>query len=108
MEKFEVENGVLKSYKIMKEIELLEKLVEIQEMYIEKMNDYDNLKISYEAFKEVKIGKINNLQNEIEQQKIEYASLIELNDGLTQQIAELKQQYEELQNSLITVEDNNQ
>ena len=51
----------------MKEIELLEKLVDVQEMHIELMQDYNNLKISYETFKEVKIGKINNLQNEIEQ-----------------------------------------
>ena len=43
----------------MEKIELLEKLVEVQEMHIELMNDYNNLKISYEAFKEVKIGKIN-------------------------------------------------
>ena len=43
----------------MGKIELLEKLVEVQEMYIELMNDFNNLKISYEAFKEVKIGKIN-------------------------------------------------
>ena len=92
----------------MEKIELLEKLVAVQEQHIELMNDYNDLKFSFEAVREVKNGRINNLQNEIEQQKIEYASLIELNDGLTQQIAELKQQYEELQNSLITVEDNNQ
>ena len=83
----------------MKEIELLEKLVEVQEMHIELMNDYNNLKISYEAFKEVKIGKINNLQNEIELKDERIAALERQNN-------ELKKQYEELQNSLISVEQN--
>ena len=83
----------------MKEIELLEKLVDVQEMHIELMQDYNNLKISYETFKEVKIGKINNLQNEIEQKD-------ERIEELEKQNAELKKQYEELQNSLISVEQN--
>ena len=87
----------------MEKIELLEKLVEVQEMHIELMNDYNNLKISFEAFKEVKIGKINNLQNEIEQQKGEKAILMELNDDLNQQIFDLKNQVEELQ-KLIPIE----
>ena len=87
----------------MEKIDLLEKLVEVQEQHIELMNDYNNLKISFEAYKEVKNGKINNLQNEIEQQKIEYTSLIELNEGLTQKNAELKKQIEELQ-KLIPIE----
>ena len=82
----------------MEKIELLEKLVEVQEMHIELMNDYNNLKISFEAFKEVKIGKINNLQNEIEQ-KDERIAMLE------KQNAELKKQYEELQNSIISVEE---
>ena len=80
----------------MEKIEMLEKLVEVQEMHIELMNDYNNLKISFEAFKEVKIGKINNLQNEIEQ-KDERIAVLE------RQNAELKQQYEELQ-KLIPIE----
>ena len=83
----------------MEKIDLLEKLVEVQEMYIELMNDFNNLKISYEAFKEVKIGKINNLQNEIELKDERIAVLEKQNN-------ELKKQYEELQNSLISVEDN--
>ena len=83
----------------MEKNELLEKLVNVQEMHIELMQDYNNLKISYEAFKEVKIGKINNLQNEIEQ-KDERIAVLE------KQNAELKKQYEELQNSLISVEQN--
>ena len=80
----------------MEKIDLLEKLVDVQEMYIELMNDFNNLKISYEAFKEVKIGKINNLQNEIEQ-KDERIAVLE------KQNAELKKQYEELQ-KLIPIE----
>ena len=83
----------------MKEIELLEKLVSVQEMHIELMNDYNNLKLSFEAYKEVKNGKINNLQNEIEQ-KDERIAVLE------RQNAELKKQYEELQQSIISVEEN--
>ena len=81
----------------MEKIELLEKLVEVQEMHIELMNDYNNLKISFEAFKEVKIGKINNLQNEIEQKDEKIEALKEEN-------AELKKQIEILQQSIISVE----
>ena len=80
----------------MEKIELLEKLVEVQEMHIELMNDYNNMKISFEAFKEVKIGKINNLQNEIEQKDEKIEALKEEN-------AELKKQIEELQ-KLIPIE----
>ena len=83
----------------MEKIDLLEKLVEVQEMYIELINDFNNLKISFEAFKEVKIGKINNLQNEIEQKD-------ERIEELERQNAELKKQYEELQQSIISVEQN--
>ena len=83
----------------MEKIDLLEKLVEVQEMYIELINDFNNLKISFEAFKEVKIGKINNLENEIEQKD-------ERIEELERQNAELKKQYEELQQSIISVEQN--
>ena len=83
----------------MEKIELLEKLVDVQEMYIELINDFNNLKISFEAFKEVKIGKINNLQNEIEQKDERIAEL-------ERQNAELKKQYEILQQSIISVEQN--
>ena len=82
----------------MEKIELLEKLVEVQEMHIELMQDYNNMKLSFEAFKEIKIGKINNLQNEIEQ-KDERIAVLE------RQNAELKKQYEELQQSIISVEE---
>ncbi len=87
----------------MEKIELLEKLVAVQEQHIELMNDYNNLKLSFEAYKEVKIGKINNLENEIEQQKENYETAIEVNISLNQQIAELKKQVEELQ-KLIPIE----
>ena len=82
----------------MEKIELLEKLVNMQEMHIELMNDYNNLKISFEAYKEVKIGKINNLENEIEQKDERIAVLERQNN-------ELKKQYEELQQSIISVEE---
>ena len=87
----------------MKEIELLEKLVAVQEQHIELMQDFANLKMSFEAYKEVKIGKINNLQNEIEQQKENYETAIEVNISLNRQIEELKKQVEELQ-KLIPIE----
>ena len=83
----------------MEKIELLEKLIAVQEQHIELMNDYNNLKLSFEAFKEVKIGKINNLQNEIEQKDERIAAL-------ERQNAELKKQYEELQQSIISVGEN--
>ena len=81
----------------MEKIELLEKLVDVQEMHIELMQDFNNLKISFEAYKEVKIGKINNLQNEIEL-KDERIAVLE------RQNAELKKQFEILQQSIISVE----
>ena len=87
----------------MEKIELLEKLVEVQERHIELMNDFNNLKINYEAFKEVKIGKINNLQNEIEQKDERIEALESENAELKKQIAELKKQVEELQ-KLIPIE----
>ena len=83
----------------MEKIDLLEKLVDVQEMHIELMNDFNNLKISFEAFKEVKIGKINNLQNEIEQ-KDERIAVLE------RQKKKKKKQFEVLQQSIISVEQN--
>ena len=77
----------------MEKIELLEKLVAVQKMHIELMNDFNNLKFDYE----VKIEKINNLKNVIECQN---EKIIELN----RQNEELKKQYEELQKSLVSVE----
>ena len=80
----------------MEKIELLEKLVEVQEMHIELMNDFNDLKICHEAFRKVKIKKINNLENEIGVQ----AERIE---ALEVENAELKKQIEELQ-KLIPIE----
>ena len=87
----------------MEKIELLEKLVEVQEMHIELMNDFNNLKNCYKDLEEVKNRRIADLNAQIAQQKIEYASLIELNDGLSEQVKILKAQIEELQ-KLIPIE----
>lgn len=87
----------------MKEIELLEKLVEVQEMHIELMQDYNNLKNCYKDLEEIKNKRIQDLNAQIEQQKIEYASLIELNDGLQEKVKILNAQIEELQ-KLIPIE----
>ena len=81
----------------MKEIELLEKLVEVQEMHIELMNDYNNLQYSYKSLEEVKNGRIKDLSNKIEKQ----AEKIE---ALEVENAELKKQIEILQQSLVSIE----
>ena len=86
----------------MEKIDLLEKLVEVQEMHIELMNDYNNLKC-YKDLDHTKNIRIQQLNEEIEQQKEEYASLIEFNEGLTQKIQDLKNQIEDLQ-KLIPIE----
>ena len=85
----------------MKEIELFEKLVEVQEMHIELMNDYNNLQCSYKDLEEIKNRRIKDLNIQIQNQDEKIVAL-------NREINELKKQYEELQNSLITVEDNNQ
>lgn len=87
----------------MEKIELLEKLVEVQEEHIELMQDFANLQNTLKSLEELKNRRIQDLNAQIAQQKIEYTSLIELNDGLTQQIADLKSQVEELQ-KLIPIE----
>ena len=81
----------------MEKIDLLEKLVDVQEQLIVLMKDYDNLKFSFE----VKTEKIDNLKNVIECQN---EKIVELN----KQNAELKKQYEELQKSLVSVETPNE
>ena len=86
----------------MEKIDLLEKLVVVQEKLIELMQDYNNLKC-YKDLDHTKNIRIQQLNEEIEHQKNENASLIELNGGLIKQNAELKQQYEELQ-KLIPIE----
>ena len=82
----------------MEKIDLLEKLVSVQEMHIELMNDYNNLQYSYKSLEEVKNGRIKDLSNKIEQQ----AEKIE---ALEVENRKLKKQYEELQNSIISVEE---
>ena len=82
----------------MEKIELLEKLVSVQEMHIELMNDFNNLQYSYKSLEEVKNGRIKDLLNKIEQQS-------EKIETLEVENRELKKQYEELQNSIITVEE---
>ena len=87
----------------MKEIELLEKLVEVQEMHIELMNNYNNLKNCYKDLEEVKNRRIADLNNTIEGQFEEIGALEVENEELKKQIAELKKQVEELQ-KLIPIE----
>lgn len=83
----------------MEKIELLEKLVEMQEMHIQLMNDYRILQYSYNDLEEIKNRKINDLNAQIEYQDEKIVALNAEN-------AELKQQYEELQKSLVSVEEN--
>ena len=87
----------------MKEIELLEKLVEVQEMHIELMQDYNNLKNSYKDLEEIKNKRIQDLNVQIENEKKNYETAIEVNIALNKQIADLKKQVEELQ-KLIPIE----
>ena len=81
----------------MKEIELLEKLVNVQEMYIELMQDYNNLKNCYKDLEEIKKRRIDDLNNTIEGQSEEIGALEVENE-------ELKKQIEILQQSIISVE----
>ena len=83
----------------MEKIELLEKLVEMQEMHIALMNDYRILQYSYNDLEEIKNRKINDLNAQIEYQDKKIVALNAEN-------AELKKQYEELQQSIISVEEN--
>ena len=55
----------------MEKIELLEKLVNMQEMYIELMNDFANLQGSLKSLEEVKNRRIADLNNTIEGQSEE-------------------------------------
>ena len=87
----------------MEKIELLEKLVEVQEMHIELMQDFANLQGSMKSLEEVKNKRIQDLNAQIEQQKENYETAIEVNISLNKQIAELKKQVEELQ-KLIPIE----
>ena len=90
----------------MEKIDLLEKLMNVQEMHIELMQDYNNLKNCYKDLEEIKKRRIDDLNNTIEGQSEEIGALEVENKELKKQIADLKKQVEELQNSLISVEDN--
>ena len=83
----------------MEKIELLEKLVKVQEIHIELMNDYRILQNCYKDLEEIKNRKINDLNALIEYQDKQIVALNAEN-------AELKKQYEELQQSIISVEEN--
>ena len=87
----------------MEKIDLLEKLVEVQEMHIELMNDCNYWKNSYKDIEHIKDIRIDDLNNTIEGQSEEIGALEVENEELKKQIAELKQQYEELQ-KLIPIE----
>lgn len=82
----------------MEKIELLEKLVVIQEQLIELMQDYNNLKC-YKDLDHTKNIRIQQLNEEIEYKDEKIVELERQNN-------ELKQQYEELQKSLVSVEEN--
>ena len=87
----------------MKEIELLEKLVEVQEQHIELMQDCNYWKNSYKDLEEIKNRIIDDLNNKIEGQSEEIGALEVENEELKKQIKDLKNQIEELQ-KLIPIE----
>ena len=87
----------------MEKIELLEKLVYVQGMHIDLMQDYNNLKNCYKDLEEIKKRRIDDLNNTIEGQSEKIGALESENAELKKQIAELKKQYEELQ-KLIPIE----
>ena len=87
----------------MEKIELLEKLVSVQEMHIELMQDCNYWKNSYKDLEHVKNVRIDELNNKIEGQSEEIGSLEVENEELKKQIAELKKQVEDLQ-KLIPIE----
>ena len=90
----------------MEKIELLEKLVEVQEMHIELMQDFANLQGSLKSLEEGKNRLVADLKIQIGHQEEKIEVLESENAELKKQIAELKKQYEELQSSLISVEQN--
>ena len=88
----------------MEKIELLEKLVEVQEMHIELMQDCYYWKNSYKDLEEVKNRRIDDLNNTIEGQSEEIGAQAERIEALEVENAELKKQIEILQQSIISVE----
>ena len=81
----------------MEKIELLEKLVAVQEQHIELMQDFANLQGSLKSLEEVKNRRISDLNNTIEGQSEEI-------EALEVENAELKKQIEILQQSIISIE----
>ena len=88
----------------MEKIELLEKLVEVQEMHIELMQDFANLQGSLKTLEEVKNRRIADLNNTIEGQSEEIGAQAERIEALEVENAELKKQIEILQQSIISIE----
>ena len=88
----------------MKEIELLEKLIEVQEMHIELMQDYRSLQNCYKDLEEIKRRRIDDLNNTIEGQSEEIGVQATKIEALEVENAELKKQIEILQQALVTVE----
>ena len=88
----------------MEKIELLEKLVDVQEMHIELMQDCNYWKNCYKDLEEVKNRRIDDLNNTIEGQSEEIGAQAERIEALEVENAELKKQIEILQQALVTVE----
>ena len=88
----------------MEKIELLEKLVDVQEMHIELMQDCNYWKNSYKDLEEIKNRRIDDLNNTIEGQSEEIGAQAEKIEALEVENAELKKQIEILQQSIISVE----
>lgn len=83
----------------MEKIELLEKLTAVQGQHIELMQDFSDLLNTLKSLEESKNRRIQDLNVQIEYQDERIAILERQNN-------ELKQQYEELQKSLVSVEQN--
>ena len=88
----------------MEKIDLLEKLVNVQEMHIELMNDCNYWKNSYKDLEYIKSVRIDDLNNTIEGQSEEIGVQATKIEALEVENAELKKQIEILQQALVTVE----
>ena len=88
----------------MEKIGLLEKLVEVQEMHIELIQDCNYWKNCYKDLEEIKNRSIDDLNNTIEGQSEEIGAQAERIEALEVENAELKKQIEILQQSLVSVE----
>ena len=75
----------------MKEIELLEKLISVQEMHIELINDYNDLQNSYNAMEKFKNERIQNLFVTTESQEKQIAMLEKENAELNTIIDKFKE-----------------